>query len=153
MLNGRWSFSSGTDHCEWVFLGGLVVDEEGNTSPMPGMHFVLPRKDYDIIDDSWNVVGLRGSGSKDVVVRDAFVPEYRTIDGGKVIDGRAACRIRSRRAPLPYALVSDISECNHSRGHRNSGSYAGGAYRLPAEPGDSVWNCSHSRSVYPSRDR
>ena len=35
------------------------------------------------------MVGLRGTGSKDIIVRDAFVPEYRTMDAMKVMDGTA----------------------------------------------------------------
>ena len=73
-LKGRWSFSSGCDHCEWVFLGGLVPKEGGS----PSMHtFLVPRSDYEI-EDTWYVAGLSGTGSKDIVVADAFVPEYRT---------------------------------------------------------------------------
>jgi alkylation response protein AidB-like acyl-CoA dehydrogenase len=94
-LAGRWSFSSGTDHCDWIFLGGLVLDADGNLPERPtSLHFVLPRSDYEIIDGSWEVVGLQGTGSKDIVVTSAFVPTYRTIDAGKVLDGRAGAEAR-----------------------------------------------------------
>jgi len=53
------------------------------------LHMILPRTDYQIVDDSWDVVGLRGTGSKDVIVDGAFVPSYRTMDGMKVMDGTA----------------------------------------------------------------
>lgn len=90
IFNGRWQFSSGTDHCEWIFLGALLGDDEGRPVMPPQMlHMILPRADYQIIEDSWNVVGLRGTGSKDVIVRDAFVPSYRTMDATKVMDGTA----------------------------------------------------------------
>ena len=89
-FSGRWQFSSGTDHCQWIFLGGLIADEAGNFDPARYYHFVLPRPDYTIVDDSWDVVGLRGTGSKDIIVDDAFVPAYRTIEALKVLDGRAA---------------------------------------------------------------
>ena len=79
-LSGRWSFSSGCDFCQWVVLGGIVppretISEEGG--PPDARTFLLPRSDYEI-DDNWHVMGLCGTGSKDIVVRDAFVPEYRT---------------------------------------------------------------------------
>ncbi|GAA2433946.1 MULTISPECIES: acyl-CoA dehydrogenase family protein [Mycobacteriaceae] len=90
IFNGRWQFSSGTDHCEWIFLGAMLGDAEGKPLMPPQMlHMILPRSDYEIVEDSWNVVGLRGTGSKDVIVKDAFVPTYRTMDATKVMDGRA----------------------------------------------------------------
>lgn len=75
-ISGRWSFSSGCDHCSWSFLGGFVPPHgEFNRPDM--RTFLLPRADYTIVDN-WNVSGLKGTGSKDVVVDDAFVPEHRT---------------------------------------------------------------------------
>lgn len=73
-LSGRWSFSSGCDYAEWAFLGGFVPTEEGKAPDM--RTFLVPRCDYEIIDN-WHTSGLRGSGSKDVVVEDVFVPEHR----------------------------------------------------------------------------
>ena len=90
VFNGRWQFSSGTDACDWIILGAMVGDGDGKpVMPPQILHMILPRKDYEIVADSWDVVGLRGTGSKDVIVRDAFVPEYRTMDGTKVMDGTA----------------------------------------------------------------
>lgn len=81
LFSGRWPFSSGTDHCEWIVLGGMLLDAAGDIAgPDPVRHFVLPRSDYEILQDSWNVVGLKGTGSKDVVIKDAFVPDHRVID-------------------------------------------------------------------------
>lgn len=59
------------------------------------LHMILPRADYQIVEDSWNVVGLRGTGSKDIIVADAFVPSYRVMDGDQVIDGTAQRRCRN----------------------------------------------------------
>lgn len=90
ILNGRWSFSSGTDHCNWLVIGALVGDAEGKpVMPFQSLHVMVPRPDYKIIEDTWNVVGLQGTGSKDVVVENAFIPDYRAIDAAKVMDGRA----------------------------------------------------------------
>lgn len=75
-LSGRWSFSSGCDHCQWVLLGGLVFNAEGNVVDF--RTFMVPRKDY-TIEDVWNVVGLRGTGSNDIVVDDVFIPEAFTL--------------------------------------------------------------------------
>jgi 3-hydroxy-9,10-secoandrosta-1,3,5(10)-triene-9,17-dione monooxygenase len=90
LFNGRWQFSSGTDACDWIFLGAMLADADGKPVMPPQMlHMILPRKDYEIVEDSWNVVGLRGTGSKDIIVRDAFVPDYRVMDAMKVMDGTA----------------------------------------------------------------
>ena len=75
-FSGRWSFSSGCDHAQWVFLGGLVLGDEG--TPIDFRTFLLPRADYEIVD-VWDTIGLRGTGSNDIVVKDVFVPEYRTL--------------------------------------------------------------------------
>jgi 3-hydroxy-9,10-secoandrosta-1,3,5(10)-triene-9,17-dione monooxygenase len=75
-FKGRWSFSSGCDHATWVFLGGLILDEQGN--PTDFRTFLLPREDYQIVD-VWDTIGLRGTGSNDIVVADVFVPEYRSL--------------------------------------------------------------------------
>ncbi|TDC71566.1 hydroxylase [Actinomadura sp. GC306] len=90
VFSGRWQFSSGTDHCDWIFLGGLLGDEDGRpVEPFQGLHLVLPRSDYEIVEGSWEVAGLKGTGSKDVIVRDAFVPDYRVLRFAKVVDGTA----------------------------------------------------------------
>lgn len=91
VFDGRWQFSSGTDHCDWIFLGGFRTDAEGERlQPPQSAHVILPRADYEIVEDSWDVVGLRGTGSKDIIAREAFVPDYRVIPYSKVIDGAAA---------------------------------------------------------------
>jgi len=76
MFSGHWSFSSGCDHAQWVFLGGLVMGENG--APADFRTFLVPRDDYEILD-VWDTVGLRGTGSNDIVVDDVFVPEHRTL--------------------------------------------------------------------------
>jgi 3-hydroxy-9,10-secoandrosta-1,3,5(10)-triene-9,17-dione monooxygenase len=75
-LSGKWSFSSGCDHCQWVLLGGLVFNDDGNVVDF--RTFMVPRSDY-TIEDVWNVVGLRGTGSNDIIVDDVFVPEAFTL--------------------------------------------------------------------------
>jgi 3-hydroxy-9,10-secoandrosta-1,3,5(10)-triene-9,17-dione monooxygenase len=75
-LSGRWSFSSGCDHCTWVLLGGLVFNEDGQVVDF--RTFMVPRSDYRI-EDVWNVVGLRGTGSNDIIVDDVFIPEAFTL--------------------------------------------------------------------------
>ncbi len=79
-LTGKWSFSSGCDHCTWVLLGGLVFNATGDVVDFKT--FMVPRTDYTILD-VWNVVGLRGTGSNDILVEDVFVPEAFTLSMGE----------------------------------------------------------------------
>ncbi|MGL3821793.1 acyl-CoA dehydrogenase family protein [Sphingopyxis sp. R3-92] len=74
-LSGRWGFSSGSSHCGWVLLGSLYFPEDGT----PDLRtFLLPASDYQVIKGTWDVFGLQGTGSFDIVVDRAFVPEHRT---------------------------------------------------------------------------
>ena len=74
-LSGQWPWSSGSDHCDWVMLGGV---EMSNPAEPDMRTFLLPRSDYEIID-TWHAAGLKGSGTNDIRVTDAFVPEHRTL--------------------------------------------------------------------------
>ncbi|WP_419834365.1 acyl-CoA dehydrogenase family protein [Endozoicomonas atrinae] len=81
-LSGKWGFSSGSKHCEWAFLGAIVPPKNEGEAP-DYRTFLVPREDYEIVDN-WDTMGLQATGSHDVVVKDKFVPEYRThrsLDG------------------------------------------------------------------------
>ncbi|MGN2641944.1 3-hydroxy-9,10-secoandrosta-1,3,5(10)-triene-9,17-dione monooxygenase oxygenase subunit [Nocardia takedensis] len=74
-VNGSWAWSSGSDHADWVVVGGPVIKDG---KPVDFGSFLIPRSDYRI-DDVWNVVGLRGTGSNTVVVENVFVPRHRFL--------------------------------------------------------------------------
>lgn len=76
-LSGRWSFSSGSEHCKWVFLGAVVPTPEAPFDMANYRTFLVPISDYAIVHN-WDVVGLQGTGSHDILVDDVFVPEHRT---------------------------------------------------------------------------
>ncbi len=73
-FSGRWGFSSGIDHCDWVFLGALLPKADG--TGLEHNTFLIPKSDYTVVRN-WDVLGLRATGSHDVVVDNAFVPAYR----------------------------------------------------------------------------
>jgi len=82
-LSGRWGFSTGSSHCGWVLLGAFCPPRDDGT-PAEMRTFLLPRSDYAIDEDAWQVFGLQGTGSHDIIVDDVFVPDYRThrsVDG------------------------------------------------------------------------
>ncbi len=75
-LSGRWPFSSGVDPSDWDMLAGQVAGAEGE--PPEQRVFLLHKSQY-TVHDTWYAGGLRGTGSKDVEVKDQFVPEHRTL--------------------------------------------------------------------------
>jgi len=66
ILNGTWAFSSGIDYASWVIVGG------------GDRNFLIRRGDGEVDDNSWDVAGLKGTGSKAITLTDVFVPDYRT---------------------------------------------------------------------------
>ncbi len=113
-LSGRWGFSSGVDHCDWVILGALVPDDEADGLGPEFRSFLVPCEDFVVDHESWCVTGLAGTGSKDVIVADAFVPEYRTHSSTQVYEradpGRAVNDRPLYRLPwscvFPYAIAT-----------------------------------------------
>lgn len=86
-VSGRWPFSSGIDPCQWTVVGASLP-VEGSADKRENRYFLLPRADYEIVD-TWHVVGLRGTGSKDLEIDGAFVPEHRTLPFAQSHDGTA----------------------------------------------------------------
>src|SRR6202043_319909 len=76
-LSGSWSFASGCDIAQWGKLGAMIAPP-GKEPPYEGAFFLLPIDDCEIVDN-WFVCGLAGTGSKDIVVRDVFVPAHRIL--------------------------------------------------------------------------
>lgn len=81
VVNGRWQFCSGVDRSNWIMLGCANADTGG-----PFVHVVAPREEI-IVDDTWHVLGLEGTGSKDVVAKDLFVPSHRALDTRDMMKG------------------------------------------------------------------
>jgi 3-hydroxy-9,10-secoandrosta-1,3,5(10)-triene-9,17-dione monooxygenase len=73
-LSGRWSFASGCLHCSWAFLGAVLSTEAG--APPDWHVFLVSRRDFEIVD-TWHSSGLKATGSHDIAVREAFVPDFR----------------------------------------------------------------------------
>lgn len=99
-FSGRWGFSSGVDHCKWIFLGGLVPKDDGSNA-MEHVTFLLPKSDFEIVKN-WDVHGLRGTGSHDIVVKGTFVPEHRTHRTNDYSD--AACKGRAINTSWLYKI-------------------------------------------------
>ena len=111
-LSGKGGFCSGCDNAQWQFLGGMIPQPEG--PPKPGF-FLLPTADC-TIDDNWRTMGLAGTGSKNIITNDTFVPAYRALAFAELIDATAPgmrgnpnpVYRQSFLAVLPIAIVSPL---------------------------------------------
>jgi 3-hydroxy-9,10-secoandrosta-1,3,5(10)-triene-9,17-dione monooxygenase len=87
-LSGEWSFSSGVDHCDWAILGAPIVSS-ATGGGAPDIRFFLLGPGEFKPRDTWNAVGLKGSGSNNVVVNDVMVREEHTLRAADFASGRA----------------------------------------------------------------
>jgi alkylation response protein AidB-like acyl-CoA dehydrogenase len=82
VVNGRWRFASGSEHCPWLGGHSAVIERDGkprlDSHGRPVMRTLLFRKEKATFHDIWHVLGLRGTGSNAYEVRDLFVPEAYT---------------------------------------------------------------------------
>ncbi len=74
-VTGRWSFGSGVSHARWVLGGFVVMDESGAPRMTQGF---FDRRDVEVIE-TWDTLGMRGSGSHDFAVKDVFLPDARLL--------------------------------------------------------------------------
>src|SRR4029079_9626577 len=74
--SGVWSFASGCDNAQWYFLSTMVPSPDG--APPKACFLLVPRDDVRI-DDNWHTMGLAGTGSKNLVADDLFVPAHRLL--------------------------------------------------------------------------
>jgi 3-hydroxy-9,10-secoandrosta-1,3,5(10)-triene-9,17-dione monooxygenase len=77
VVSGRWPFSSGVDNSEWNMLAVTVLGDDGRT-PVDWRLCLVPKGQYEIVD-TWQAMGMVGTGSKDIVVTERFVPERRAL--------------------------------------------------------------------------
>lgn len=122
VLNGRWPFASGIDHGWWTLLGALVVGDDGNGIELDGTIYGRPRVNArlcllplsEIVNHGdWRAAGLAATGSHSLGVKDAFVPEHRTISIPDTVEGEAPGRALHAsplfRVPYYAFLVTSLA--------------------------------------------
>ncbi len=141
-LSGRWSFSSGVDNADWGFLGGFIPRENGKTPAF----FLVPREDY-AVEDDWFTMGLAGTGSKTILVQDAFVPAHRLATFADLLTGRGpGTKVNPNpvyRQPMlavvPLCLLAPVfgmargaleAFINQATGRTTRGAVAGGSNKM-----------------------
>lgn len=104
-LSGFWNFCSGCDNTQWMIVGGRFKD--AGTQDGAQAFFLVPRADYRI-EDNWHVLGLAGTGSKNIVVEDAFIPAHRVLTVVEAASGKppgaAVNKAAVYRVPFPAAV-------------------------------------------------
>lgn len=85
-LEGVWPFGSGSERADWLLLGGIVFDDDGNE--LDQGDFIVPVSDVTIKDD-WYVSGLAGTGSCTMVVTGVDVPAHRFLSLPGLIMGNS----------------------------------------------------------------
>lgn len=83
VANGTWSFASGIDFADWSNIQLFVPQKEG---PPQHQFALVPKSEFEIVDD-WFSSGLAGSGSRSLVIKEAFIPRHRGISAGQVAGG------------------------------------------------------------------
>ena len=114
-LSGRWPFSSGCDHADWALVRAFVSAAADGAAPELTM-FLVPKSDYTIID-TWHVMGMSATGSKDLELKgECFVPAYRALPDsdlrngtgpGSAFNGGALYRL-PRHATVPFCLAAPL---------------------------------------------
>lgn len=77
ILTGRWPYASGADHGDWILVGCRGIANEAGEA-CPSLIVVMP-KAHAVIDDTWHTLGMRGTGSKDLVLDRVFIPEHYAV--------------------------------------------------------------------------
>lgn len=139
--DGRWSFASGCDVAQWVFLSTLITTEKGRQA----VFLLVPREEVEL-DNDWDTVGLAATGSKTVIARDVFVPAHRGVPFADLLAGKgpgAEANGPLYRQPLigifPATIMAPAlgmaratieAFTNHVNGRTTRGAVAGGANRM-----------------------
>jgi alkylation response protein AidB-like acyl-CoA dehydrogenase len=129
-VTGRWPLASGCEHCTWL-LGGCVLLEGGTprlrADGAPDVRMtIFPASDARVID-TWDVSGMRGTGSHDIAVEDLFVPHARSVwfstdaprRGGALyafpVFGLLALGIAAVALGIARGAVADLARLAHDK--------------------------------------
>jgi alkylation response protein AidB-like acyl-CoA dehydrogenase len=118
-LSGRFPFSSGCTHSQWAVIGARCEDAAGNIATR---YLFVPMREIEILDD-WHVLGLRGTGSRSLMLRDVFVPAHRTVLLRDLLDGTSpGVQVHPDydivRAPRGYLVVFGLPAVAYALGRR-----------------------------------
>jgi resorcinol 4-hydroxylase (FADH2) len=106
-LSGRWSFASGCDNAHWALCAALLPRSEG----VAPAFLLVPVRDY-VIDDTWHVIGLAGTGSKTLVLDKVFVPAHRVLTFQESTSGcTPGARVYPDNPTFSIPMLCNIPSC------------------------------------------
>lgn len=83
-VSGRWSWATGAMDADWMIVGALIERPDRIDPAL----VVVPADQVEVVD-TWHTAGMRGTGSHDLVINDAFVPEHRLVAVADIYGGTA----------------------------------------------------------------
>ncbi|WP_051465091.1 acyl-CoA dehydrogenase family protein [Mycobacterium genavense] len=107
-ISGRWPYCSGVEHADWVLLGARLDGPDGQPSAVVAL---VPRGQVEI-EDTWHVMGMRGTASNTVVTGGVTVPAHRTISLDAVQDGEIDTPFSDEapfHVPMMLGALSDLA--------------------------------------------
>ena len=107
-ISGRWLFASGIQFSDWCLILARPPAPDSDDAEMRFM--LVPKRDFNV-EDSWTAVGMRGTGSHDLTIEDAFVPAHRTLSHAAIneIDTPGSVSEGGETFRLPFAGI--VSFC------------------------------------------
>lgn len=115
-LSGRWLFCSGVLNADWMILGARFAKDEGS-DPYGQGYVLVPKSDYRV-EDNWDVMGLVGTGSNDVLIDGAFIPSYRMLSLEDALSGNppGAAVNRNDLWKIPFFAAITLCLCGPAMG-------------------------------------
>lgn len=106
VVSGKWYWSSGSLHADWVTVG--VMEHDANGTFVGHYLALIPKSDV-TVEDTWYTVGMRASGSNCVVAKGVFVPDHRLLDVGAAVNSDYPTEFKDeaeyRGAFVPVAAI------------------------------------------------
>jgi 3-hydroxy-9,10-secoandrosta-1,3,5(10)-triene-9,17-dione monooxygenase len=164
IASGRANWVSGCWHAEYILCAAPMPENAGGGA---GLAFMVPRADVEIVEGSWQVEGMRATGSFDVNLRDVFVPAHRTLPREAFGEGQGYGASLYPQNPLysrPAALVTigyivpvfvgaargaanELIHINRTRVHTNSGAVAAAKVGAQMRVGRAETNAALAESM------
>jgi resorcinol 4-hydroxylase (FADH2) len=84
-ISGKWLYCSGVLNADWMILGARIA-KDANSDPYTQGYILVPKAQYSV-EDNWDVMGLIGTGSNDVIIEDIFIPAHRMLTLEQALSG------------------------------------------------------------------